>query len=185
MRGFLDRLYLISGYLGALFLVAIFGVVLAQVGANVLDVLVHAMTGRYWGFVVPSYADFAGFFLVGGTFLALAHTFQEGGHIRVGLLLQALPPPLKRGADILSTGAALVLSALLSWYSWALVLESWSYGDTSSGLVSVPLFLPQSTMALGATTFTIGLLDTLVFLIRGGAPLATRLSSADDLTRED
>ncbi len=184
MRGFLDRLYQLSGYLGALCLVAILLVVLGQVGANLLDTIVHAVTGSYRGFVIPSYADFAGFFLVGGVFLALAHAFREGAHIRVGLVLQGLPAPLKRAADILSTAVALALSAALSWYSWALVWESWSYGDTSTGLVSVPLFLPQSTMALGASLFTIGLLDTLVTLLRGGETAATRLAGPDDVTRE-
>jgi TRAP-type C4-dicarboxylate transport system permease small subunit len=184
MRVFLDRLYLLSGALGALFLVAILLVVLAQVGANLLDTLVHAATGAYQGFVIPSYANFAGFFLVGATFLALAHTFREGGHIRVGLVLQVLPAPLKRAADAVILAVALALTGYMAWYSWALVYDSWDFGDASTGLVSVPLFIPQSAMALGATMFCVALADSLIGTLMGREDKATRLTGAADVVEE-
>lgn len=176
MRAILDRLYLISGVLGAAFLLAILVIVLLQVGARLLDTAVHAVTGTYQGFVIPSYADFAGFFLVAGTFLALAYTFRHGAHIRVSLLLQAMSPALKRAADLLSAAIALSLSGFLAWYCWELVYESWSFGDTSSGLVSIPLYIPQSAMALGATLFAISIADTFITLLRGQEDIATAIA---------
>lgn len=180
MRRALDGLYLVSGYLGAAFLLAILVIVLAQVGANVLDTVVHAVTGSYQGFVIPSYADFAGFFLVAGTFLALAYTFRHGAHIRVSLLLQMLPPGWKRAADTFSTLVALFLTGYFAWFCWGLVYESWDFGDTSSGLVTIPLFIPQSAMALGASILTIAVADTLVTVLRGGEDAATALTGGEE-----
>jgi hypothetical protein len=42
--------------------------------------------------------------------------------------------------------------------------------DVSQGLVAVPLWLPQSGMALGLIIIAIALLDDLVVLLAGGTP---------------
>ncbi|MEI8632394.1 TRAP transporter small permease subunit [Vibrio sp. PP-XX7] len=43
------------------------------------------MVGRWFGVIIPSSDDFAGFLLAASSFLGLAYTFRAGGHIRVSL----------------------------------------------------------------------------------------------------
>ena len=88
LRRALDALYRLSGALAALFLVAICAIVLLQVGANCIDKIAEWTTGAPIGLVVPSYAEFAGFFLAASSFLALAWTLRHGGHIRVSLFVR-------------------------------------------------------------------------------------------------
>lgn len=170
MRKLLDRLYRASGALAAVFLAAICGVVLLQVGANLIDAFADWLTGEPIGLVVPSYAEFAGFFLAAASFLALAYTLRAGGHIRVSLVIQHLSRVRRRWVELWCTAAAAALSAYFAFYSILLVLESIEYGDVSPGMVAVPLWLPQSGIALGLVILTVALVDELVEILRGGTP---------------
>ena len=170
MRSALDRLYWVSGVLAAGFLVAICAIVLAQVACNAVDAVIALFGREPLGLVVPSYAEFAGFFLTATSFFALASTLRAGGHIRVLLLLHRLPQPLQRAAEFWCVGVALAVSAYFSWYTWKLVAESIEYNDMSPGIVPVALWLPQSTMALGLSVLAIALADELVGLVRGRRP---------------
>ena len=96
MRKLLDSLYLASGWAAACFIGAICTLVVAQVGLNLIDRVAGLATGTAIGLTIPSYADFTGFFLAAASFLALAHTLRQGGHIRVTLLISHLPDRLAR-----------------------------------------------------------------------------------------
>ncbi|GAA3868324.1 TRAP transporter small permease [Celeribacter arenosi] len=169
MRQALDILYRTAGRLAAAFIVAIVAVVFLQVCLNLADKIAAAITGTGLGLTIPSYADFTGFFLAASTFLALAYSLREGGHIRVTLLLGRLPARARHGVEIIVVAIAMAMSAYASWYIILLVYESFEYGDRSSGMVSVPLWLPQLPVALGLIILTIALLDELVALLRGRA----------------
>src|SRR5882757_10548041 len=78
IRLFLDRLYLYSGYLAGVFLVAIF----------VLMMLLSV--GRPLGINIPAGDDFASWCMAAMAFLGLAHTFKRGEIIRVGILIEKL-----------------------------------------------------------------------------------------------
>ena len=75
MRALLDRLYNAAGVLAALFLVGTLGMVLTGIA------------GRIFHFHVPGTDSYAGYCMAAAGFLALAHTFKRGEHIRVTLLL--------------------------------------------------------------------------------------------------
>src|SRR5258707_6201571 len=71
IRLLLDRLYLVSGYLAGVFLIAIF----------VLMMLLSA--GRPLGINIPAGDDFISWCMAATAFLGLAHTFKHGEMIRV------------------------------------------------------------------------------------------------------
>lgn len=127
---------------------------------------------------IPSYADFSGFMLAGATFLALAHTLRAGGHIRVNLVTTRLPP---RAQTVLE-GAVLLLAITLigfaTWFMTGLVLESIHYGDVSTGIVPIALWIPQSIAAFGVALLGVALIHTFVDLLRAGAPV---LSTPDEV----
>ncbi|MEM8791720.1 MAG: TRAP transporter small permease subunit [Pseudomonadota bacterium] len=170
MRQLLDRLYAVSGAIAALFIVAICAIVLLQVGFNLVDRIAQLVTGRAIGLVVPSYAEFAGFFLAAASFFALADTLSSGNHIRVNLVIQRVP---ERQRPLIEAWSCL-LGALVSGYFtfWAgnLVWESFEFGDLSPGIIAVPLWLPQLSMALGLLCLTICFIDLFVQVCRGEQP---------------
>ncbi|MDV7144099.1 TRAP transporter small permease [Tropicimonas sp. TH_r6] len=167
MRRVLDALYTAAGGLAALSILAICLLVSAQVGLNILA----RIGGPSLSYTIPSYADFAGFALAAASFLAMAYTLRAGAHIRVNLLVSRLPPRGQWIAEILSLALGGAMVGYATWFSVLLLAESLHYGDTSPGIVAVPLWIPQTTMVVGLGLLTLALLDTLVESLRSGRPV--------------
>ncbi|MCB1857948.1 MAG: TRAP transporter small permease [Gammaproteobacteria bacterium] len=170
MRCLLDGLYRVSGALAALFILSICLVVIIQVTFNLVDRLAGMVSGQAIGLTIPSYADFTGFFLAAATFLGLAYTLRSGGHIRVTIITGVLSCRVRRLFELWSIGLAMALTAYATWYALALTRESYRYNDLSSGMIAVPLWIPQLAVAFGLAVLTIALLDEFVSVTRGRAP---------------
>jgi TRAP-type C4-dicarboxylate transport system permease small subunit len=158
MRLHLSRLYALCGLLAALFLVAIAGLVLLSISSRLL------------GYSVPGLTAYAGYCMAASSFLALAYTFEHGGHIRVSILLQHLEGRRRFLAELWCLGAGLFLAAYLAWFSIKMIQVSLDIGDVSPGPDATPLWIPQLGMATGASVLAIALLDRLIAVIRG-API--------------
>ncbi len=170
MRKFLDALYRGSGALAAMFLLAICLIVLAQVGANIVSAAYKALTGEAIGLVIPSYAEFAGFFLAASTFLGLAYALNSGAHIRVSLVIQNFHGRSRQIVELWCVIVGGVFSGYFAWYTVGLVLESYEFGDLSPGMVPVPLWIVQVPMALGLIILTIAFVDSFFTLLAGRMP---------------
>lgn len=153
MRKFLDWLYTGSGVLAALFMVLIAGVILAKIA------------GRFFGFLVPSASEIAGFSVAASAFLALAPTLQHGAHIRVTLVLDQLPKRVHRWVEAWCLAAAFALSVYYARWIINLVVNSIRFGDVSPGLLAIPLWIPQTAMAIGVVILAIALLDNLIVVL--------------------
>jgi TRAP-type C4-dicarboxylate transport system permease small subunit len=155
MRGFLDRLYAAAGYAAAFFMVATLLMVVAGIADRALAL---GWRGTHM---------YSGDAMAASGFLALAHTFKRGEHIRVSLLLQAASPRVKRLMEIWSLFAASLLAGTLAFYAVRLTYQSWDFHDVSTGNDATPLWIPQIGMAAGAIVLFIALLDDLVLELRG------------------
>ncbi len=158
MRTLLDRLYLAAGALAALFLIAIAIMVLLSIGSR--------MIGRY----VPGLSEYAGYCMAASSFLALAYTFQRGGHIRVRLLLERARGARRRIAELWCLAVGTGVAGYLAWYAVKAVMVSIEIGDISEGADATPLWIPQLGMAAGAVVMTVAVADRL-FSVLTGAPL--------------
>lgn len=170
LRTLLEKFYLLCGVLAGVFIVGIAALVMVQVAANAIDRVAQLITGTAIGLMVPSYAEFTGFFLVGASFLALPYAFHHGAHIRVGLVLGRLSAGPTRVMNLVCLLVALGLTSFAGWYSVQLMLDSLEFGDMSSGLVPVPLWVPQAGMALGLIGLAIAVLDDLIVVLAGKTP---------------
>lgn len=158
IRAALDGLYRASALLAALCMAGIALVVLAQI------------TGRLLGFRVPEANEIAGYLVAGSAFLGLAPTLQSGGHIRVNLLLQVMPPWLRRLAEAWALVLAAAVAAYFTWWTLDLVLGSIEFDDRSPGEIGIPLWIPQVALPVGLGACTLALLDNLAALLRGRDP---------------
>lgn len=168
MRKFLDRLYGISGAIAAGLIFLICLLVTAQVFLN----LIAKIGGASYSITIPSYASFAGYFLAASSFLALAYTFTKGGHIRVTLMLNQMGESKARFfAEVASLTLCAATSVWATYYMMELLRDSYRFGDQSTGMVSIPLWIPQSSVVVGLIIFSIALIDVLVQTIRKGGPV--------------
>lgn len=167
IRKKLDSLYNAGGYLAAFFLVTICLLVVVQVSFNCIDRLSTLITGTAIGLTIPSYADFTGFFLASASFLALAYTMRNGSHIRVTLIFSNLSAPIQNVVETLCLFFAASVSLYFTAYTGYLVYESFIYNDLSSGMIAIPIWIPQSSMLLGLALLSLSLVDDFFCHITG------------------
>ena len=158
IRKALDALYMLAGVLAALFLLFIFAMMM------ILPI------GRETGFNIPSGDDFTGWALVAMSFLGLAHTFKRGEMIRVTLMLERLGPRARHGAELFALTVGIAFLSYFTWQCGILAYDSWRFDDMSTGVVPVPLWIPQLGMVLGAGILVVAMVDEWVIVARGGRP---------------
>jgi len=181
MRKALNTLYKTATALAACCLLTIATLVALQVLGRLIDWAMMSAGFDPLGFQVPSLAEIAGFLLVGASFLALAGTLRNNDHIRVSMLLQAVPAGAARLFNVWVIAIALALAAFFTWNAGLLAFDSYKFGETSYGVIPIPLVLPQSVMTLGLLVFSISLLDDLVLSLTGRAPSFENAVKADPI----
>jgi TRAP-type C4-dicarboxylate transport system permease small subunit len=164
---FLDKLYAAGAALAAIFLVLIAALTLSQV------------IGRAIGVVVPDAGDLAGYAMAASIFLALAHTFRSGGHIRVNLLLIHVQRRLRHALECWCLALLAVIGGLFALFAMRMVMDSFQFGDVSTGMMPIPLWIPQTSMAFGALLLEIAVIEETVRAFRGREPRYERAEGAD------
>ena len=156
LRKGLDGLYLVSGVMAALCLVAILSLIVVQ------------MVARWTGEVFPGAPDYAGYAMASASFLAFANALNRGAHIRVSILVNAVGQRARRVLNIWCFGIGAAIAWYFVWYAQKFVYWSWKFNDISQGQDKTALWMPQSVMLFGAVVFAIALTDHLLQLIFTG-----------------
>ena len=180
----LDRAYLLSGVIAAVFMIAILLLIVAQ------------MISRWSDITFPGSTEYAGYAMAATSFFALAHALTRGAHIRVSILLNAnsftrywLDAFAMLVAAITATYFARyavktnILSEMLNDRTqgqdfvpeWLLAAVSmfgtwptqWAdlWANTGTGWVYTPVWLPQIPMSIGTILLAICLWDMLTRLL--------------------
>jgi len=163
IRNTLDNIYTGAGVLAGTCIVLITVMILAQI------------VGRWFGVIIPSTEDFSGYLLAAASFLALAYTFRNGGHIRVTLLIHLLSSSLQHKLMYLVLIVFAIITGFGAYHLCYLVYESWIFHELSQGYIAVPIWIPQLPMALGAVLFFIALIDDIVSSLFGSTPTFLKL----------
>ncbi|MGJ8529995.1 TRAP transporter small permease [Maritalea sp.] len=163
MRTVLDRIYLAAGSLSAICILAICAIVTMQVAFN----LITKLLGTQFAYTIPSYADFAGFLLAAASFLALSYTLKHDGHIRVTLFRDMIKGPIGHLIEIVTLLICAAGAAFMTYSMFGHLMESIEYSDVSTGIVPIPLWIPQSALLLGLALFALALIDNTVVAIMG------------------
>ena len=153
VRTVLDRLYLVSGVIASLFLIAI------------LSLIVLQMIARWTGEVFPGAPDYAGYCMAAASFFAFAHALNRGAHIRVSIVLNAVGPLGRRILEVWCFGIGTTLAWYFSYYAFKTVFWSYKFNDISQGQDATPLWIPQMAMLIGVVIFAIALTDHLIHVI--------------------
>lgn len=162
MRQFLDRLYAASGALAAVCLASIAVVMLAQAGM------------REFGLLLRGADDIVAWLCAASAFLALGHTFRRGELVRVGLLLDHLPPRTRRAFEIAALAITTAFTGYMAWAIGGFVLDSWKFNEVAQGLIRIPIWIPQLSAVAGVLILFVAVLDEFVVVLRGGVPAFQR-----------
>ena len=158
MRRLLDGLYLLSGYAAGGFLLLIFAIMMVM------------SVGRQFSLNIPAGDDFAAWSMAAMAFLGLAHTFRRGEMIRVGMLLEKLQGRTKQIAEIAALCVAAGFILYFTRHAVQMTYDSWRFNDQATGVVAVPLWIPQLGFSGGLVILSVALFDELVSVVRGIRP---------------
>lgn len=153
----LDRLYGWCGYVAAALLVTLAALIISSI------------LSRLAGFYVPGLAEWSGYAMAGASFLALAYTFRNRGHIRVAILLNAVKGRVRHVLQLWCLLVASLFSCFLAYYLVKMTYVSWRLEDRSEGADAVLLWIPQSVMAFGAVVLAVCVVHSTLRRLVGAA----------------
>jgi TRAP-type C4-dicarboxylate transport system permease small subunit len=158
LRRFLDRLYLASGALGAVFVLLICVLMIAQ---SLL---------REFGVRTGAVNDIVAWCCAAASFFAMAHAFKHGDFVRVTLLMERLSATARRRLEITCLSIGAVSVAYLAFWANKFTYDSWAFNEVAQGLLPIPIWIPQASFALGSLLLLVAVVDELVLVVRGARP---------------
>ncbi len=158
MRKALDLFFDGCGLLAVLGLIAICAIMLIQVA------------GREIGIQVPGADDLVAFSTAASAFLGAAHTLRRGDFIRMGVIVENLPQRFRRISEIYALSISIFLAGYFAWFAAGMVVESYEFNDKAQGLLPIPMWIPQLSMALGILALFLALALDLFDVLRGQTP---------------
>ncbi len=163
----LNRFYAACGVVAAGFLVLLAGLILLSIISRLL------------GVYVPGLNAYSGYAMAASSFLALAYTFREGGHIRVVMLRNALSG---RPRFVLEVWCLTIASFFACYLAWFLIRMTWfshDFEERSEGADATLLWIPQTFVAFGATVLALTVVHALVKTLITGTPDLTESAQVD------
>lgn len=137
----------------------------------VMTLLILAqIIARFFGVIIPSSEDFAGWLLSATIFFGLAYTFNTGNHIRVTILLSRLRGTTRHFVEFINLTAGLLISGYIAYYTAYTVYESYIYNDVTDTYLAMPLWIVQFPMALGSLFLLIAITDSYIAALQGEKP---------------
>ena len=153
INNYLKILYRLSGYIAAFFLILVAAFILTGIAS------------RIFGFYIRGLSEYSGYSMAASSFLALAYTFGEKGHIRITLFLEKSKENFRKLLEIWCLFIATVFSGFLSFYFIKMLIVSIKFGERSEGADEILIWIPQLSVAIGSTIFFICIIHNFIFLI--------------------
>lgn len=135
---------------------------------TLIEIALRMMRGSGTNVVV----EFTGYGLAGMTFLAAGATMREGGFVRVSILVERLPQPVRRICDVICVLMTIFTIGIFAWYVSADMWRSFQRGYETDSLVALPLWLPPAPLLIGMAVFLLDMSVLLVQILAGSANVA-------------
>lgn len=135
---------------------------------QIVVVLVITTAGVFFRYVIDrpllGIDEATGFLVVSIVMFGAAEALRRDDHIRIDILIERAGPRARRALDAWACLAVLGFAGLLFWTAWNTVTFSRAFGAYSDGYLQMPLWIPQSTMLVGAALLG---LQAVARLLRG------------------
>lgn len=146
----LAQLYRVSGYVAAGCLITIGLLVAANIVSRMLAVY------------IPGLTEYSGYAMAASSFLALAYTFENKGHIRVELIISRLSAARRWQVEFWCLSVATITTIYLAAYLSKLVYLSWKFEEYSEGADAILLWKPQAFVMVGSIILAICVLHNFI-----------------------
>jgi TRAP-type mannitol/chloroaromatic compound transport system permease small subunit len=163
IRLILDRIYFIAAVTGAVCI------------ALICALMVYQTLGRKIGFSTGAINDVVAWLCAASAFLTMAHAFKHGDFVRVTLWLERLGPSKRRNFELGSLVVAICATAYLAFWACKFTYQSWEFNELAQGLLPLPIWIPQTSFAIGSLLLLLSVVDEFFIVLGGGIPTFVRL----------
>ena len=143
INSYLKSIYNFSGFVAAFFLILVAVFILTGIAS------------RIFGFYIRGLAEYSGYCMAASSFFALAYTFIDGGHIRITLFLEKISGLKKNFLEIWCLIITSFFSGYLAYYFIKMLIISYKFQERSEGADEILIWIPQTSVAIGASIFFI------------------------------
>jgi TRAP-type C4-dicarboxylate transport system permease small subunit len=164
IRRWLERIYLGAAVLGAACI------------ALICFLMVGQSLAREMGVATGAVNDIVSWLCAAAAFFTMAHAFKHGDFVRVTLFLEKMSDATRRKFEIFSLIVATAAVAYLTFWACSFTLQSWEFNEVAQGLLPLPIWIPQTSFALGSILLLVAVADELIIVLRGGVPTFVRLA---------
>ena len=158
MRKSLDLLYTGAAWAGAGCVLAICILMMAQA---ILRLGVGMIRGA---------DDITAWICAGAALLPLAATFKRGELVRMGIFIDRFDDRTARWIELVALTMCAAFSVYMTYALGNMVYESYVFNDRGQGLLPLPLWIPQTPVAVGSAVLTIALVDEFLRVAAGLVP---------------
>lgn len=134
----LDRVYLGMGYLcGTMFLLL------------ALFITYQVIARKYGVIMAPGMDIMSGYTMAMASTWAFSYALRSGSHVRIDVLLPFMSTRVRWWADQAALGSIVFFIGVTSWKTWVMVMKSYDIGAVTNSYPLVPLWIPQTFVAIG------------------------------------
>ena len=140
---------------------------------------------RKFGGYITGANELVGWFCAAAGFLALPATFKRGDMVRVGFLIDRLPPEMRKPLLIVCLMIAIVFVGYMIFSVSGYLWSGWRSQENTQGMIEVALWIPQSSFLLGVFLLWVAVVDELatVLVAPAGSLRAEREMTIEDASK--
>ena len=150
--------------------------------AVMIGTVVSILTRIVWR-PIPGYLDVSELSIAIFAFLGVAYAQRHGAHIRMEMVIGAVPGRLRWAFEAIGSLAALALVLVLMRYSWDFFVFAWENGDSTVDY-EIPTWpaklLVPVAFAIWALRLAVESVGWLRLLLLGGEPVAVPVSESPE-----
>ena len=146
-------------------------IVAAMVGHILLEIVLRAV------FDSSTYVldALVGYGVAASTFLGLGYTLEQGGLIRVNILLARIRSrAMRQLTEVTCVAACFGVFAMVWLNFWNSISRNWTRGAVSETVAQVPLWIPEGLLLLGLSIFLLQLVAYAIRIVSGEPMIGER-----------
>ncbi len=157
----------IEDQVGGLLLLVASLLVFIQIVLRLMDL---SLSGLY---------EIASFCAIWSVFLTAGVGIQRNIHVRVDVLAMISPPKVAFLMNVTSDLLVIIVTAALCYSGYLLIDESLTFGDSTLGIISIPMWIPQLIMPAGGFLMLVHALAHLGSTLEAGTRPASSQAAGD------
>jgi len=115
--------------------------------------------------------EFSVYLCIAVGFIGASYTLKNNEHFAITIVVERLSPRKHKILKIVTDIMGIVYSLVFVWKGIDMVIFSYTFGDTSEGLLAIPLWIPELLVPIGGVLLLLQFLNRVAQEFIGGQHL--------------